>query len=308
MKILLTGRSGQIGGELARSLADLGEMVCVPRAQMDLGDLDQVRDVIRAVKPDLIVHPAAYTAVDRAESEPALAMLINGAAPGVMAQEAQRLGAAMIHYSTDYVFDGRQTQPYDETAPADPLNAYGRSKLAGEQAVARHCEAHWILRTSWVYGVEGANFMQTVIRLARQQAHMTMVCDQVGAPTWARTVGRVTRSLLADSGGAHAAQALHRMRASAGVYHLAAAGETSWYEYASFIVDHLRARGVPMTITGSAAIAAIPSAALPTPAARPQSSRLALGKLESTFKLRMPHWKTDVAACLDEIIDSGRLR
>ena len=304
MKILLTGQSGQIGGELALSMRGLGEVIFFPRTGMDLSDLDQVRDVIRAVKPDLIVNPAAYTAVVKAEAEPALAMLINGEAPGVIAEEAQRLGAAMIHYSTDYVFDGKQTRPYDEAAPTNPLNVYGSSKLAGEIAVTRHCEAHWILRTSWVYNVAGGNFMKTVMRLAQEQTEFTMNADQFGAPTWARTVSRITRELLGPGQG-HVTHALSHIRNTAGIYHLTAGGETSWHEYASFIVDHMRARGMPTKIPGSAAIKPIPTplGALPL---RPKSSRLALEKLESTFKLKLPHWRSDVAACLDLIIDNAQ--
>jgi dTDP-4-dehydrorhamnose reductase len=301
MKILLTGQSGQLGGELALSMRSLGEVIFFPRAGMDLSDLDQVRDVIRAIKPDLIVNPAAYTAVVKAESEPALAMLINGEAPGVIAEEAHRLGAPMIHYSTDYVFDGQQTRPYDESAPTNPINVYGQSKLAGELAVARHCETHWILRTSWVYNVHGGNFMKTVMRLAQEKPEFTMTADQFGAPTWARTVSRVTCELLAPSQG-NITHALRHIRNTAGTYHLTAQGETSWYEYASFIVDHMRARGMPTMIPGSAAIIPIPTA--PVLPDRPKSSRLSLGKLESTFKLKLPHWRSDAARCLDEIIDN----
>ncbi|HEY4074786.1 MAG TPA: dTDP-4-dehydrorhamnose reductase [Herbaspirillum sp.] len=302
MKILLTGQSGQIGGELAQNLPGLGEVVFFPRTVMDLSDLDQVRDVIRAVRPDLIVNPAAYTAVPKAESEPSLATLINGEAPGVMAEEAERLGAAIIHYSTDYVFDGTQTRPYDEAAPTNPLSVYGQSKLAGEQAVIRNCEAHWILRTSWIYGVQGGNFMKTVIRLAQEQAQLTMINDQFGAPTWARTVSRVTREMLSESRG-NATPALSRIRSTTGIYHLTASGETNWYEYASLIVDHLRARGVPTKIAGSAAIMPIPTP--PGLPARPKSSRLALDKLANVFKLHVPHWRSDAIKCLDEIIDNS---
>jgi dTDP-4-dehydrorhamnose reductase len=308
MKILLTGQSGQVGHELALSLKDAGEVISFSRAQMDLTDLDQIRDVIRATRPDLIVNPAAYTAVVKAEAEPALAHLINAEAPGVMAQEAQRLGAAMIHYSTDYVFDGGQTTPYDEAAATNPLNVYGASKLAGEHAVARHCEAHWILRTSWVYGVYGGNFMKTIIRLAQEQSQFTMTGDQFGAPTWARTISRVTREMLTNrlkDGTLSVGRVGNAcVRNTAGTYHLTSAGETSWYEYASFIVDHLLARGVPAKIAGSAAItpiATVTGAGLPT---RPKSSRLALNKLESTFKLRLPDWKADATLCLDELIGS----
>jgi dTDP-4-dehydrorhamnose reductase len=301
MKILLTGQSGQIGGELALGMRSLGEVIFFPRTGMDLSDLNQVRDVIRAVKPDLIVNPAAYTAVVKAESEPALAMLINGQAPGVIAEEAQRLGAAMIHYSTDYVFDGKQTRPYDESAPTNPINVYGQSKLAGELAVARYCETHWIFRTSWVYNVHGSNFMKTVMRMAQEKSEFTMTADQFGAPTWARTVSRITRELLAASQG-NATHGLSHIRNTTGTYHLTAQGETSWYEYASFIVDHMRARGMPTKIPGSAAITPIPTA--PVLPDRPKSSRLSLDKLEATFKLKLPHWRSDATRCLDEIIDN----
>lgn len=303
MKILLTGQSGQIGSELAQSLGGLGEVIYFPRTGMDLADLDQVRDVIRAVQPDLIVNPAAYTAVPRAEQEPSLAMLVNGDAPGVMAEEAQRLGAAMIHYSTDYVFDGAQTKPYEEAATTNPLNVYGQSKLAGELAVRRNCEVHWILRTSWVYGVHGGNFMKTVMRLAQEQTQLTMINDQFGAPTWARTISRITREMLHGSRG-DAMQVLGRISATAGTYHLTAGGETNWYEYAAFIVDYLRAQGIQTSVAGSAAITPVPTP--PGAPIRPKSSRLALSKLESTFKLRLPHWRSDASKCLDELIDNAR--
>ena len=304
MKILLTGQTGQIGGELTLHLQGLGEVVYFPRTGMDLSDLNQVREVIRRVQPDLIVNPAAYTVVPKAESEPALAMMINGEAPDVMAEEAQRLGAAMIQYSTDFVFDGTQSKPYDEMAPTNPLNVYGQTKLAGEQAVAKHCEAHWILRTSWVYNAHGGNFMKNIVRLAQEQAELTVVADQFGAPTWSRTVSRTTREMLNHYRG-NAAHAVAHIRATSGIYHMTANGEASWHEYASFIVDHLCARGVPTKISGSAAIKPIP--APPTLPRRPQSSRLSLDKLETTFKLRMPNWRADAIKCLDEIIDNSGL-
>jgi dTDP-4-dehydrorhamnose reductase len=302
MKILLTGQTGQIGGELAQSLRSLGEIVFFPRTGMDLSDLDQVRDVIRAIKPDLIVNPAAYTAVDNAESAPALAMLINADAPGVMAQEAQRLGAGLIHYSTDYVFDGAQNKPYDENAATNPLSVYGSTKLAGEQAIAKYCETHWILRTSWIYGVQGNNFMKTIIRLAQERSTLNVICDQFGAPTWARSVSRITREMLGEKGDA-TANALANIRTTTGLYHLTAGGETTWYEYAMFIADHLHARGVSTKLRGSSAIVPITTAAFASPTKRPQSSRLATNKIESTFKVRIPHWQSDAKKCLDEIID-----
>ncbi len=303
MKILLTGPSGQVGHELALRLKDLGEVIAVSRTQMDLGDPDRIRDAIRSNRPDLIVHPAGYTAVVKAESEPALVHRINAEATGIIAQEAQRLGSAMIYYSTDYVFDGTQDGPYDEAAATHPLNVYGASKLAGEQAVAGNCEAHWILRTSWVYGVYGSNFMKTVMRLAAEQPQFTMTADQHGAPTWARTIGRVTHEMLASrlADGVSPADCI---RATAGIYHLTAAGETTWHDYASFIVEHLLAHGVPLAISSRADIAPIATVTGPGLPVRPKNSRLALNKLQSTFNLRLPDWQSDARLCLDEIIDS----
>ncbi|MFL9925544.1 dTDP-4-dehydrorhamnose reductase [Herbaspirillum lusitanum] len=303
MKILLTGESGQIGHELASSLRGLGEIVSFSRQQMNLADLDQVRDVIRATRPDLIVNPAAYTAVVKAESETDLAMRINAEAPGVIAEEAQRLGAPMVHYSTDYVFDGTQNQPYEESASTHPINIYGKSKCAGEEAIARHCEAYWILRTSWVYSVGGGNFLKTVIRLAQDQEKFTIVGDQFGAPTWSKTISELTRELLVKRhGGDSSGINLDHLRKTSGIYHLTAAGETSWHGYASFIVDQLQALNVPVKIGGSAAIAPVPSSTYPVPPHRPPSSRLSGKKLASTFGVTMPQWQDDVAACLREIV------
>ncbi|EJL83430.1 dTDP-4-dehydrorhamnose reductase [Herbaspirillum sp. CF444] len=303
MKILLTGQSGQIGNELALSLQGLGEIISFSRQQMDLADLDQIRDAIRATRPDLIVNPAAYTAVVKAESEPELAMRINGEAPGVIAEEAQRLGAPMVHYSTDYVFDGTRDTPYDEAAPTHPINVYGQSKCAGEEAIARHCEAYWILRTSWVYSVGGGNFLKTVIRLAQEQEKFTIVGDQFGAPTWSKTISDVTRRLLVNQQTTPGTRIdLDHLRRTSGIYNLTAAGETSWHGYASFIVDRLQALNVPIKVGGAGAITPVPSSTYPVPPHRPQNSRLSGAKLESTFAVAMPQWQTDVAACLDEIV------
>ena len=312
MKILLTGESGQIGHELALSLHGLGEVISLPRTQMNLADLDQVRDVIRTTQPDLIINPAAYTAVVKAESEPELAMCINGEAPGIIAQEAQRLGAALVHYSTDYVFDGTQEQPYAEQDATNPHNVYGLSKCAGEQAIARHCEAYWILRTSWVYSVGGGNFLKTVIRLAQEQEKFTIVGDQFGAPTWSKTISDVTRRLLTNTAGKTQAGNeqidLHHLRASTGIYHLTAAGATSWHGYASFIVEQLQALGVPLKVSGSDMITPVPSETYPVPPKRPKSSRLSGAKLASTFQVAMPQWQTDVRTCLEQIVQQYGLR
>ncbi|MEO7497834.1 MAG: dTDP-4-dehydrorhamnose reductase, partial [Massilia sp.] len=204
MKILLTGANGQVGYELERSLQGLGQVVAPRRAELDLSDLDQVRDVIRAVRPGLIVNPGAYTAVDKAETEVALAMRVNAEAPAVMAEEAVRLGAAMVHYSTDYVFDGTKAGAYVETDPTGPINVYGQSKLAGEQAIAATGVDHLILRTSWVYGMRGKNFLLTMLRLAAERDSLRVVSDQHGAPTWSRTIADTTALILAQArvGGA----------------------------------------------------------------------------------------------------------
>ena len=198
-RILITGKTGQVGYELERSLQGLGEIIALDRSQMDLADLDQVRDVIRRIKPTLIVNPAAYTAVDKAESEPELALRINGEAPGVMAEEAHKLGAAMIHYSTDYVFDGSKDGSYVETDPTCPINVYGSSKLAGEQAIQATGIPHLILRTSWVYSTHGKNFLLTMLRLAKEREELSIVSDQFGAPTWSRTIADTTAHIVAQS-------------------------------------------------------------------------------------------------------------
>ena len=308
MKILLTGQSGQIGNELALSLQGKAEVVSFSRAQMNLADLDQVRDAIRAARPDLIINPAAYTAVVKAESEPELATRINGEAPGVIAEEAQRLGAPLVHYSTDYVFDGTQDTPYDEDDKTHPINVYGQSKCAGEEAIARHCEAYWILRTSWVYSVGGGNFLKTVIRLAQEQEKFTIVGDQFGAPTWSRTISDVTRRLLVNQQATPGTQIdLAHLRRTSGIYNLTAAGETSWHGYASFIVERLHALQIPVKVGSPDAITPVPSSTYPVPPHRPKNSRLSGARLASTFGVRMPQWQTDVAACLDDIIRAYHL-
>src|SRR5471032_1452181 len=223
MKFLLTGSTGQVGYELERSLQGLGEVVALDRGRMDLADLDQVRDVIRSVQPQLIVNPAAYTAVDKAESEPALAHRINAEAPGLMAQEAARLGAAMVHYSTDYVFDGTVAQPRVETDATGPINVYGRSKLAGEQAIQAAGIPHLILRTSWVYGMRGKNFLLTMLRLVQERDELRIVADQHGAPTWCGTIadstaGIVSKCINAESGN-------DWMRQRSGIYHMTCQGQ-----------------------------------------------------------------------------------
>jgi dTDP-4-dehydrorhamnose reductase len=284
MKILLTGSTGQVGYELARSLQGLGEVVAVDRNVMDLSNLDQVRDVIRQVRPQLIVNPAAYTAVDKAESEPELAYRINAEAPGLMAEEAKLLGAAMVHYSTDYVFDGANPAPRGEDDATGPLNVYGASKLAGEQAIAAAGIDHLIFRTSWVYGTRGKNFLLTMLRLAKEREELRVVADQHGAPTWSRTIADTTALVLAQGrqGGAD------WWRANSGVYHLSAQGETTWFEFTQAIVD---AAGL------SCRVLPIGSAEYPTPARRPQYSVMSSERLMSRF-CHLPDWKQALHLCM----------
>jgi len=285
VKILLTGSTGQVGYELARSLQGLGEVVAVDRQGMDLSDLDQVRDVIRRVQPGLIVNPAAYTAVDKAESEPALAYRVNAEAPGLMAREARLLGAAMVHYSTDYVFDGSAPAARVEDDPTGPLNVYGASKLAGEQAIAEAGIPHLIFRTSWVYGMRGKNFLLTMLRLARERDELRVVADQHGAPTWSRTIADTSALVLAQA----RAGGPDWWTQHSGVYHLSAQGSTTWYEFTRAIVEAagLDCRVLPIT-----------SAEYPTPAKRPQYSVLSSQRLMSRF-CHVPDWKVALRLCMD---------
>ncbi len=236
MKILLTGASGQVGQALSGALQPLGDVIALRRAQLDLNDFAMIRQVIRAERPQLIVNCAGYTAVDRAESEAALAHRINGLAPGVIAEEAKRLAAPLIHFSTDYVFDGCKPDPYVESDPPNPINVYGESKLAGEHAIAAAGAAHIILRCSWIYGMHGNNFLRTILDLAKTRAELRVVSDQYGAPTWVGTIASMTRSILAHPG----AQDEGWWRDHGGIYHLCSEGRTSWHGFAQAIVPSER--------------------------------------------------------------------
>jgi dTDP-4-dehydrorhamnose reductase len=305
MRILVTGRNGQVGYELQRSLQALGEVIAVDRAQMDLADLDSVRETIRAVQPRLIVNSAAYTAVDRAESEPELAMRINGDAPGVMAEEAHRLGAAMIHYSTDYVFDGSKQGPYDEDDVPGPVNVYGRSKLAGERAVQAVGVPHLILRTSWVYGMRGRNFLLTVQRLASERDELRIVADQRGTPTWCRMVADATvhaaiQLVRQDSSISMAKSAEDEIRCDVwqelgGIFHLTAQGQTTWYGFAQAIVAALHEA---KKLAAAPKVVPISTRDYPTPAARPSNSVLSCERWMRRF-CRLPDWETALKLCLE---------
>ena len=288
MKILLTGKTGQVGYELERSLQGLGEIIALDRSQMDLANLDQVRDVIRSVKPDLIINPAAYTAVDQAESEPELAMRINGEAPGVMAEEAKKLGAAMIHYSTDYVFDGSKSTPYVETDPTCPTNVYGATKLAGEQAIQAAGIPHLILRTSWVYGIRGKNFLLTMLRLAQERDELRIVADQYGAPTWCRTIADTTAQIVAQAKDAQSGTEWWQERS--GIYHLTAQGQTTWFGFTQAILENAAISRKPVLIP-------ITTQDYPLPAKRPAHSVMSSQKLISEF-CQLPIWQDALVSCL----------
>ena len=289
-RILLTGSRGQVGWELARSLSTLGEVIALDADRLDLTDADAIRRTVAEIKPRIIVNPAAHTAVDKAESEPELAHAINAIAPGILAQEAEKLGALLVHYSTDYVFDGSGEIARREEEATGPLNVYGATKLAGELAIQAACQRHLIFRTSWVYGLRGANFLLTMRRLMRERPELKIVADQIGAPTWCRSLADATAQVLAqvDSPfrGADKPQPW-------GVYHMTNGGETSWQGFAQAILN-LDAPETP------ARLLPIPSSDYPTPAKRPLNSRLNNDKLERVFGVRLPDWNEALRLCMDK--------
>ena len=303
-RILVAGRNGQVGFELLRSLAGLGQVMAPGRDEMDLSDPDSIRRAVREAAPDLIVNAAAYTAVDQAESEAELALAINGAAPGILAEEAKRAGAALIHYSTDYVFDGSKGAPYTEEDPPRPISAYGRSKLAGERAIQAVDVPHLILRTSWIYGARGKNFLLTILRLARERDELRIVVDQVGAPTWSRAIAEATGGILKKLryGQPGFGDVCAQQR---GIYNLSAAGQTSWHGFAAAILAH--AANAPPG-ESAFALARVPmlkpitTEQYPLPAARPPYSVLSNGKLLGAFGIAMPTWETSLAECMRGII------
>ncbi len=289
-RILLTGATGQVGWELARSLQGMGDVHAPTRSEMDLLDTDSVVRTLRDFAPDIIVNPAAYTAVDRAETEEAAAYQVNAVVPGVMAEEAKRTGALVVHYSTDYVFDGTSSTPYREDDPTNPQNAYGRTKLAGETAIAASGANHLVLRTSWVYGSRGANFLLTVQRLARERDELRIVSDQHGAPTWCRTIAELTSQVLVQGVGERGVDA-DFWREHGGLYHLTAAGQTTWHGFTEAILDLSAPEKRPNVV-------AIPTSAYPLPAKRPAYSVLDNDKLARTFGVRAPDWRDALALCL----------
>ena len=296
MKILLLGKNGQLGWELQRSLAPLGEVIALDRHSTDwcgdLANLQGLAETVRGLRPDVIVNAAAHTAVDKAESEPDLAHTLNALAPGVLAREAHELGALLVHYSTDYVFDGSGSAPWQESDSPAPLSVYGRSKLAGEQQIQAVCPRHLIFRTSWVYAARGGNFAKTMLRLAQERETLSVIDDQFGAPTGA--------DLLADVSAHAIRQVLQRPR-DAGLYHLAASGETTWHKYAKHVVaQSIRAQPAIKIIASD--IKAVASSAFQTAATRPLNSRLNTARLQQTFGLSLPPWQHGVDRMLAEIL------
>ncbi|MDH0758672.1 dTDP-4-dehydrorhamnose reductase [Pseudomonas juntendi] len=300
MKILLLGKNGQVGWELQRALSVLGEVVALDRhlaatpygeIKGDLSDLESLRTAIRAVSPQAIVNAAAYTAVDKAESERDTAHLVNSLASQVMAEEAKRLDAWLVHYSTDYVFDGTGTTPWKETDSVAPVNFYGATKLEGEQLIQASGCKHLIFRTSWVYAARGNNFAKTMLRLAKERAALNVIADQVGVPTGA--------DLLADVAVAALQQAWHKAELS-GIYHLVPAGETTWHAYASYVIDFARSHGEVLAVE---AVNPIATTEYPTPASRPLNSRLDTAKLRNSFTLHLPDWQSGVTRMLMEALN-----
>ncbi len=296
MKILLIGNNGQVGWELARALLPLGEIIGVNRSQVDLADLDGLRHSIQKYNADIIVNAAAYTAVDKAEAEQDAAFLINAEAPGILAEAAKKTGALLIHYSTDYVFDGTSSSAYTEGDAPNPLNIYGQSKLAGEQAIQANGADYLILRTSWVYAARGHNFLKSILRLAAEHEQLNIVADQIGSPTWARLIAETTAHILRQS-------LLERREGgfNSGLYHLSSAGETSWHGFARMIVDVAKQRQNRVLKTHT--INPIPTADYPLPAKRPANSRLATSHLEQHFGLKMPTWDHALTLCMADIAD-----
>ena len=296
MKVLLFGAGGQVGWELQRSLAPLGELMSLDRHSAslcgDLGNLQGLIETVQKVRPDVIVNAAAHTAVDKAESEAALAHTLNALAPGVLAQEAARLGALLVHYSTDYVFDGSGTKPWREDDATGPLSVYGQTKLDGERLIQAACPNHLIFRTSWVYAARGGNFAKTMLRLGQERERLSVIDDQFGAPTGADLLADVT---------AHAIRQVLQRPQDAGLYHLVAGGETTWNGYAKYVLAQA-SKASPAINIKAVEVTAVATSAFPTPARRPHNSRLDTARLQATFGLILPDWQRGVARMLTEIL------
>jgi dTDP-4-dehydrorhamnose reductase len=298
-RILLTGATGQVGGELLETLKPLGEVVAPARAEMDLADAASVREMIRAVWPRWIVNPGAYTAVDKAESEPELAYAVNAEAVRVIGREAGAIGAGVIHFSTDYVFEGSASAPYRETDATGPVSVYGASKLAGERALAESGAGYLIFRTSWVYGPRGKNFLLTILKLARERERLRVVADQHGAPTWSRDLAKMTVNVIGQCEAAARGRELSDVLTDAGgIYHASGAGETTWFGFAGEAVRLLREKDSGVRL---ATIEAITTAEYPTPARRPANSRMDCSKLRERFGWKMMDWRDSLREVLAEL-------
>jgi len=296
LKILLIGENGQVGWELRRTLLTLGDVIATDSKVINLADPDAIRFTVREIKPHLIVNAAAYTKVDKAEEAPALAMAINGVAPGILAEEAKRLNAAIVHYSTDYVFDGKGSpKSYIETDPPNPLNVYGKTKLAGDLAIQAVDVPHLIFRTGWVYGVRGKNFLLTILRLAKERKEIKIVNDQIGVPTWSRMIAEATAQILVKIGFPPTSFS-SRLTEVSGLYNLTSSGQTSWYDFAVSIVKR-------MECDPSLQLIPIATTEYPLPAKRPVFSKLDCGKIEHAFGLSMPNWETSLALAQEEMMD-----
>ncbi|MCH8313461.1 MAG: dTDP-4-dehydrorhamnose reductase [Nitrospinae bacterium] len=292
MRILLIGKDGQIGWELQKELAGLGELTATGKNELDLCDPARIRQTVREIKPGLIINAAAYTAVDKAEEEPDLAMAVNGTAPGILAEAAKKIGSAMIHYSTDYVFDGKiPSGAYQEEDKPNPLSVYGQTKLAGEQAIVKQRNPYIILRTSGVYGSRGKNFMRTILNLADEGKDLRIVNDQVSSPTWCGAIAKATRRIILSLVDPSEGQISENMNKVSGIYHLSCKGETSWYGFAKAILDYSKEAQPAKMIP-------IPSSEYPTPAKRPARSVLANTKIARDLGIEMPLWEEALKQCL----------
>ena len=297
--IMLTGQNGQLGWELQRTLPTLAKVIAFDHHTLDLSDHKLLRNTIRDIKPDLIVNAAAYTAVDQAEKEEGLAIAINANAPEVMAEEAKSLGSMLIHYSTDYVFDGNKEDAYSETDNPNPNNIYGKSKLMGEQAIQNQDIPYYIFRTSWVYAARGQNFLLTMLRLMQERESLNIVDDQFGAPTWSRSIAEITGQVIShnnDKTGLDFAA----MRHLSGIYHLTSSGRTSWYEFAKEIRHQVSDRNI---IKNNFQIQGIPTSQYPTPAKRPVNSELSTSNLSNTFGIVCPNWKDSLNLCIHDLLE-----
>lgn len=301
MRILLTGATGQVGWELRRTLAPLGQITAFGRDALDFRDRMALRNVVREFAPNLIVNACAYTAVDNAEADFETAEMVNGIAPGILAEEAKRIGAILVHYSTDYVFDGTKSSAYDETDSPNPMNAYGKTKLMGEQAIQTVGGDYLIFRTSWVYGSRGKNFLLSMLRLAKTQRELRIVNDQIGAPTWCRMIAEMTALILARNVVQQGSDRLLELGKQSGVYHLTAAGSTSWFGFAEAIFSRIS----PEMNIERPRLLPIPASAYPTPASRPSNSVMDNGLLQRTFGLAPVSWEYMLTTCMEEITACG---